>query len=200
MGRWDRNEIYRKRARFSGYRSRAAFKLLEIEDRFQILAQAQRVVDLCCAPGSWLQVIREICEKPECRIIGVDQVFVHPLDGVQILQRAIDAPNLVDEIRTCLGGFAGVVLSDCSPKLTGNKNLDRERQIWLAHVSLDIAMKLLEQKGHFVTKVFHSEKFQQFEIQLKSHFEFVKVFKPKSSFKRSPESYLVAKRFKGYQI
>jgi len=180
-----------------GYRSRAAFKLKEIENRFFILKSAQRIVDLCCAPGSWIQVIVESCKVPNCRIVGIDKVYVKPVSGAEIIQSDIDAQNLSSKILATLGGPANVVLSDCSPKLTGNKLLDRERQLWLAQISFNLASEILGKDGHFVTKVFHSAHLQELEIRLKSIFRTVKSFKPKSSFKRSPEMYIVAKKFCG---
>lgn len=197
MGKWDRRETYRREARIKGYRSRAAFKLKEIEKRFLVLKSARRIVDLCCAPGSWLQVIVENCNEPNCRIVGIDKAYVKPVSGVEIIRSAIDAHDLSSKILESLGGPANVVLSDCSPKLTGNKTLDRERQLWLAQLSLSLASETLEKDGHFVTKVFHSAHLRELETHLKSFFRIVKSFKPQSSFKRSPEMYLIAKEFYG---
>ncbi len=196
MGTWDRHEPYRKRARKSGYRSRAAFKLLEIEKHFHILQGAQRVVDLCCGPGSWLQVVQQICSQ-DCHIIGIDSVKIQPLQGVEIIQYPIDDPELVPLLLAKFGSLVNVVLSDCAPKLTGSKTLDRQQQLFLAETSLLVAQQLLEKKGHFVSKLFQSEQFKAYEIRLKRTFDFVKSFKPKSSFKRSPEMYFIAKGFKG---
>jgi 23S rRNA (uridine2552-2'-O)-methyltransferase len=180
-----------------GYRSRAGFKLLEIDKRFEILKDVHRVVDLCCAPGSWLQVVRERCVTPESVIVGVDSSYVRPIQGVHIIQESIESPNLVLELNNILQKKADVVLSDCAPKLSGNKSLDRERQLWLAKLSLQLAKELLEKKGNFVTKVFQSDAFRDFTIRVKECFRLVKTFKPQSSFKRSPEMYLIAKGYRG---
>lgn len=197
MSKWNRGETYRRQAKALGYRSRAAFKLLEIERRFGLLRHARRVVDLCCAPGGWLQVVIELCGDSGCQIVGVDLVHVKPIQGVELMQASIDDPNLVSGVLERLGGQASVVLSDCSPKLTGNKTVDRERQVWQAQTSLRLALQILGQKGHFVTKIFDSNQARKLEAQARELFQSVKIFKPKASFKSSPEMYLVAKGFLG---
>ncbi len=196
MKRWKKDEAYRKKARKVGYRSRAAFKILDIDQRFEILKKATRIVDLCCSPGSWLQVVKERVDS-DAVIIGIDVAFVKPIPGVHILQSSIESPELVTHLLELLEKPAHVVLSDCSPKLSGNKSLDRERQLWLAKLSFQLATKLLDKNGHFVTKVFQSDEFQKFISQAKEQFHSVKTYKPQSSFKRSPEMYLIAKGFCG---
>ena len=197
MKRWKKNEVYRKQARKAGFRSRAAFKLLEIDQRFEILKHATRIIDICSAPGSWLQVVKERCTNPETVIVGIDTAYVKPIPGVHIIQCSIESPELDAQLAELLEGSAHVILSDCSPKLSGSKSLDRERQLWLAQLSLNLAKRLLAKKGHFVTKVFQSDEFRNFIIETKNHFLSVKTYKPQSSFKRSPEMYLIAKGFKG---
>jgi len=195
MSKWQKDEAFRKRAKKEGYRSRAAFKLLEIEARFNVFKAVTRVVDLCSAPGSWLQVARELCPAPDNIIIGVDIVHIRTLPGIQIIQGSIEDPGIVSRILETLGEPAHIVLSDCSPKLSGNKTLDRDRQLWQATCSFDLARQLLAKNGNFVTKLFQSEETNAFTSMVKNRFEFVKTFKPKSSFQRSPEMYLVAKGF-----
>ncbi|MDO8123713.1 MAG: RlmE family RNA methyltransferase [Candidatus Hermodarchaeota archaeon] len=197
MSTWKKNETFRKQARKAGYRSRAAFKLLEIEQKFGILRKANRIVDLCSAPGSWLQVAQEKCNQSDYKIVGVDLNYIRPIEGVSVIQASIEESDLVSQILEQLTLPAHVVLSDCSPKLSGKKVLDRERQLWQAKLSLQIAVQLLEKRGHFVTKVFQTSEFQEFITQVKDYFKSVKSFKPKSSLKRSPEMYLIAKEFKG---
>jgi 23S rRNA (uridine2552-2'-O)-methyltransferase len=197
MSRWRRNEAFRRQARRAGYRSRAAFKLLEIEEKFGLMKRANRVVDLCSAPGSWLQVVKEKCSVADYRIVGVDFTHIRPIEGVVVIRSSIEEPDIVSKIMEYLEHPAHLVLSDCSPKLTGKKTLDRERQLWQAQLSLQIAEQLLEKKGNFVTKVFQTNEFQDFTSQVKRRFNSVKSFKPKSSLKRSPEMYLIAKGFRG---
>jgi len=193
--RWRRNESYRRRARAEGYRSRAAYKLLEIERRFGILRGARRVVDLCCAPGSWMQVVTRVC--PNCRIVGVDVAYVVPLEGVEIIRNSIEEPSLISEIIEKLGGLADVVLSDCSPKLTGSKILDVERQGWLVRISLELAVKILQREGRFVAKVLQSKGTQELISLARIYFDYVRLFKPEASFKGSREMYLIARGFRG---
>ncbi|MFX1319490.1 MAG: RlmE family RNA methyltransferase [Promethearchaeota archaeon] len=197
MTRWKKDEVYRRQARKAGYRSRAAFKLLEIDDRFEIFKDTTRIVDLCCAPGSWLQVIKERCDVSKTSIIGIDIVYVKPIPGVNIIQSCLEAPELANQVLGVLEKPAQVVLSDCAPKLSGNKSLDRERQLWLAKLSFQFATKLLEREGRFVTKVFQSDEFRDFVLMTRKSFRLVKTYKPQASFKRSPEIYLVAKGFSG---
>ncbi len=196
MSRWDKREPYRRKARAMGYRARAAYKLLEIEKRFKILHGAKRIVDLCCAPGSWLQVVTQHCKETDLDIIGVDIAPLKPVDDVKIIQSSIDAPDLAFRIREQLGGLANLVLSDCSPKLTGNKTLDRERQAYLGKKSLAIALEVLSKRGHFVTKLFQSEYTQELVTWTKNRFDFIRLFKPSASLPRSPEIYLIAKYFR----
>ncbi|MFX1577197.1 MAG: RlmE family RNA methyltransferase [Promethearchaeota archaeon] len=197
MERWTKNETYRRKARKTGYRSRAAFKLVEIDERFDVLKQAIRVVDLCSAPGSWLQVVKERCIGSNVVIIGIDMVHIKPIPGVHIIQSSIESPDLVTQILSKLEQPAQVLLSDCSPKLTGTKSLDRARQLWLAKLSYEYATKILEKRGHFITKVFQSIEFDDFITSVGNSFRSVKTYKPQSSFKRSPEMYLIAKGFRG---
>ena len=197
MKRWKKNEVYRKQARKAGLRSRAAFKLLEIDNRFEILKHANRIIDICSAPGSWLQVVKERCKDPDTVIVGIDITYLKPIPGVHIIQSSIESPELEDQLTELLKKPVQVILSDCSPKLSGSKSLDRERQLWLAQLSFNLAKKFLAKKGHFVTKVFQSDEFRDFIFDIKKHFLSVKTYKPQSSFKRSPEMYLIAKGFKG---
>jgi 23S rRNA (uridine2552-2'-O)-methyltransferase len=127
--------------------------------------------------------------------VGVDVAYVEPIEGVELMQTSIDAPDLVSRMLERLGGPATVVLSDCSPKLTGNKTVDWERQVWQAQTCLGLALKLLDRNGHFVTKVFDSNQARKLEAQTRKLFQSVRTFKPKASFKSSPEMYLVAKGF-----
>jgi 23S rRNA (uridine2552-2'-O)-methyltransferase len=195
--KWQKDEVFRRRAKKEGYRSRAAYKLLEIEDRFNIFKAATRIVDLCCAPGSWLQVARELCSDSDSIVIGVDIVRIRAIPQIHIIQGSIDDPKIVSRILEQLGQPAHVVLSDCSPKLTGNKTLDRDRQLWQATCSFQLALKLLVKNGNFVTKMFQSEETKKFTTAVQERFQFVKSFKPKASFPQSPEMYLVAKGFRG---
>lgn len=197
MSRWKKDEVFRRQAKKEGYRSRAAFKLLEIEARFRIFTDAKRIVDLCSAPGSWLQVAQELCKSPDSIIVGVDIARIQPIPRTQIIQGSIDDPEIAPRILGLLEQPAHVVLSDCSPKLSGNKRLDRERQLWQATLSLQLALQLLAKGGNFVTKIFQSGETKGFISKVQSTFQFVKTFKPKSSFQRSPEMYLIAKGFQG---
>jgi len=197
MAKWKKDEAYRKRAREAGYRSRAAFKLLEIEEQFSIFKHAKRIVDFCSAPGSWLQVIKECCKIPDCSIVGIDINYIQPLSGVHLIRSSIDDPKLKSQILELLQKPANLVLSDCSPKLTGSKAVDKERQLWQAKMSLHLALQLLEKDGHFVTKIFQSGEFRDFITHVKQYFNVVKTFKPNSSFQRSPEMYVIAKYFQG---
>ncbi|MGQ4834067.1 MAG: RlmE family RNA methyltransferase [Candidatus Asgardarchaeia archaeon] len=200
MGKkWITNHIrdrYYRAAKKSGYRSRAAYKLLQIQKRFKILRPGSVVLDLCCSPGSWLQVIRRFVGERGI-VVGVDLVKVPKLNGVLFIQADIYDSDIVKKIVQLSNREKfDVVLSDCSPKLSGVKDLDNFRQIALAERSLEIALSLLKKNGTFVTKVFQGQEFEKYSKKVKDSFLKVFFFKPFASRQKSPEMYIIAKILK----
>ncbi|MHA1506267.1 MAG: RlmE family RNA methyltransferase [Candidatus Asgardarchaeia archaeon] len=197
-GRWieerKRDEFYRM-AKSEGYPSRAAYKLIEINEKFKIMKKGDHVLDLGCAPGGWLKVSREAVGE-DGFVLGVDLVPTK-VEGTHFMRGDIMDEKILDEIVEVHQKKFNVVLSDCAPKLTGFKDLDEARTLLLAERALHIAKNLLKKGGNFVVKFFMGKDFEGFLRKIKGIFSSVKTFKPPASRKRSNEIYIVAKGFKG---
>jgi 23S rRNA (uridine2552-2'-O)-methyltransferase len=185
-----RQDFYYRKAKFEGYRSRASYKLLQIQERYRIVQRGDIVVDLGAAPGGWLQVIREL----DATAIAVDLQQIAPLDGVTSIRADITAPDIVIERIHELVGQVNVVVSDAAPNLSGVWSLDHARSIDLSSCALKIAKGVLKTGGNFVVKVFQGDLFDMFTREVRAHFSFVKSFNPQASRKQSAEIYIVAKR------
>ena len=197
--RWIKDHVrdtYYKSAKKEGYRSRAAYKLIQIQKKFKILRPGISVLDLCCAPGSWLQVIRRFV-GPSGFIVGVDIEKMPKLKDITFIQADIFSDDIIEKVVNISGkkNF-DAVLSDCSPKLSGIKDLDNFRQISLAERSLEIAQALLNTHGVFVSKLFQGAEFKKYTQRVKEIFQKVFFYKPPASRQQSPEIYIVAKRLK----
>lgn len=189
------NDPYVRRAKAEGYRSRAAYKLSELDARFGLLRQAQRVVDLGIAPGGWSQVVRRTA--PRAIVVGVDLLPVDPIDGVTIFQHdfmADDAPAL---LMAALGGAPDVVLSDMAANTVGHPQTDALRTMALVETAFAFAIEVLAPGGAFVAKVFAGGADSDLVAQMKRHFATVKHAKPPASRKGSVEWFVVAQGFKG---
>lgn len=185
---WLRRHVtdhYVKQARKQGYRSRAAFKLLELDKKESLLKSGQTVVDLGAAPGGWSQVAAEKV-KPGGRVIAIDLVEIAPISGVTVLKG--------DFRQVAFDARADVVLSDLSPNLSGIPNVDQARWLELAQGAVELCRKTLKPDGVFVVKAFHGEAFDALMERLKAVFEKVKVVKPPASRGESAETYVVARR------
>jgi 23S rRNA (uridine2552-2'-O)-methyltransferase len=186
-----RQDFYYRKAKFEGYRSRASYKLLQIQERYRIVQRGDVVVDLGAAPGGWLQVIRKL----DATAIAVDLQQIAPLDGVTSIRADITAPEIVVERIQELVGEVNVVVSDAAPNLSGVWSLDHARSIDLSSCALKIATGVLKTGGNFVVKVFQGDLFETFTREVSAHFSFVKSFNPRASRKQSAEIYVVAKRY-----
>jgi 23S rRNA (uridine2552-2'-O)-methyltransferase len=186
-----RQDFYYRKAKFEGYRSRASYKLLQIQERYRIVQRGDVVVDLGAAPGGWLQVIRKL----DATAIAVDLQQIAPLDGVTSIRADITAPEIVVERIQELVGKVNVVVSDAAPNLSGVWSLDHARSIDLSSCALKIATGVLKTGGNFVVKVFQGDLFETFTREVSAHFSFVKSFNPRASRKQSAEIYVVAKRY-----
>ncbi len=189
------NDPYVAAAQRQGYRSRAAFKLIELDERFQLLRQGNHVVDLGCAPGGWTQVAVERA-GPRGRVVGVDLVEMSPISGAAILQADLTDPAAVGEITRALGGGADVVLSDMAPATTGHAATDHLRIVALAEAAFAVAEDILEPGGSFVTKVFQGGAEGELLARLKQSFAELRHAKPPASRAESAETYVVAKGFR----
>ena len=189
------NDPYVKRARAEGYRSRAAYKLIELDERFDFLKGANRIVDLGIAPGGWTQVVRQ--RLPQAIVVGIDLLPMDPIEGATILQMDFmddKAPALLSE---ALGGPADLVLSDMAANTVGHPQTDHLRTMALVEAALLFATEVLRPGGAFVAKVLAGGADSQLVTELKRRFATVKHAKPPASRKGSSEWYVVAQGFKG---
>ena len=188
-----KNDAYYKRAQKEGVRSRAAFKIRQIQSKFMIFNNAKRVLDLCCAPGSWIEEVRR--EFDNISVFGVDMAKINPIEGVIFIQGDILADSLMPQLTEHLSEGVDVVLSDCAPKFTGSKETDNARQIFLIQRVFKIASSFLNEGGNLVCKLFDGNYIPNLRSYLKQNFEKIYLFKPEASRKRSPELYLIGKSY-----
>lgn len=190
-------EYYHLRAKEEGYRSRAAFKLIQLEERFHVFKGARKVLDLGSAPGGWLQVANEAIGG-EGLILGVDLREIRDLGlpGVETLVGDITSEDTLQEIREFFQGKVDVILSDMAPDVSGVWDLDQFRQIHLARITLVVADEILRRDGWLVVKTFQGSEHEKYVHEVREMFERVKIVKPKASRKQSAEIYLVAHRLK----
>lgn len=191
-----RNDYYYKKAKKMDYRSRAAFKLKQIDDRFHILRKGARVVDLGAAPGGWLQVAREVV-GPTGKVVGLDMQSIEPIDDVIVIRGDIREEETVDELFSQIGGKVDVVLSDMSPHISGSYSMDHARSVELCHHGLAFASKVLKKRGCMVMKIFQGDLMQDFLAEVRKHFGEVRLHGPKASRSSSSEIYIIAKGFLG---
>ena len=189
------NDPYVKQAKAEGYRSRAAYKLTELDERFGLVRGAKRVVDLGIAPGGWSQVVRK--RAPKATIVGIDLLETEPLEGVEILLMDFMAEDAPDRLIEALGGAPDLVLSDMAANTVGHKQTDHLRTMALVEAAAWFAVETLEEGGAFVAKVLAGGTDKDLLDLLKKHFRTVKHAKPPASRKGSSEWYVVAQGFKG---
>ena len=189
------NDPYVRRAKAEGWRSRAAFKLLELDEKFSLLKPGMRVVDLGCAPGGWLQVCAKTVGKKGV-IVGIDYLHVPAVAGTDILEMDFLDEETPDQLKQALNGDADLVLSDMAAPTTGHRSTDHLRIVALAEAALDFAEDVLAPGGAFVCKVFAGGAEGDLLNRLKQNFAVVKHAKPKSSRSDSAEKYVVATGFR----
>ena len=189
------NDPYVKRAHAEGYRSRAAYKLIELDERFGFLQGARAVVDLGIAPGGWAQVVRKQC--PKARVVGIDLLFVDPIVGVEIVQMDFMSDAAPRWLRDNLGGPADLVLSDMAANTVGHAQTDHLRTMGLVEAAVEFACEVLQPGGAFVAKSLAGGADSDLVATLKRNFASVKHAKPPASRKGSSEWYVVAQGFKG---
>ena len=188
------NDPYVKRAKAENYRSRAAFKLLELDERFGLLKGAKAVVDLGIAPGGWSQVVRR--KVPQGRVVGIDLLPTDPIDGVTILQMDFMDESAPEKLRDALGSEADLVLSDMAANTVGHQQTDHLRTMALVEAGLLFATEVLRPGGAYVAKVLAGGADNQLVAEMKRHFTTVKHAKPPASRKDSSEWYVIAQGFK----
>ena len=188
------NDPYVRAAKEQGWRSRAAFKLLEMDDRYNLIAKGARVIDLGAAPGGWAQVA---VKRGAARVVGVDLLPMDPVPGATILVGDFMDDAMPGRLSELLGGEADLVLSDMAPNTTGHNATDHLRIMGLADLALHFAVGMLSPGGAFVAKVFQGGSERTMLEQMKRHFAVVRHAKPPASRKGSSELYVVATGFRG---
>jgi 23S rRNA (uridine2552-2'-O)-methyltransferase len=180
-----RKDFYFKKAKQEGYLARSVYKLLEINKKYNLIEKNSTVLDLGCAPGSWIQA---------CLKLKVKEVI-----GVDLKETKISNPNFIflkeDITKFKIDQKFNVILSDLAPSTSGNKDLDSSKSFELGKCALNIVKKNLKENGNFVVKIFQGEEFEDLLKNIKTHFKFCKSYKPKSTRKESKEIYIIAKNY-----
>lgn len=193
-GRWLKEHFddqYVKKSKEQGYRSRASFKLLELQDKDKLFRKGMTVVDLGAAPGGWSQVAAELVGD-QGRVVASDILEMGPLPGVEFVQGDFTEESVLNEILDVMGNeLADLVISDMAPNMSGNSGVDQPAGIYLVELALDMAKQVLKPNGNFVAKVFQGEGFDQYMADVRTHFKKVVTRKPDSSRARSREVYIV---------
>ena len=188
------NDPYVQKAKELGYRSRAAFKLEELDDKYKLITKNSLIVDLGCAPGGWMQAA---FKRGARRIVGIDILPVEAVPGAEILQMDFMAEDAPEKLKEHLDRAPDLVMSDLAANTTGHRQTDHLKTVALVEAAAEFAMDVLAPGGHFVTKVFQGGAEEVLLKRLRARFDFVRHAKPASSRKGSPEIYLVAKSFRG---
>ncbi len=189
------NDPYVRKAKAEGYRSRAAYKLLELDERFGFLRGQKKIIDLGIAPGGWSQVVKR--RTPAATVVGIDLLPVDPIDGVTILQMDFMDDAAPDRLTEALGGAADLVLSDMAANTVGHQQTDHLRTMALVEAGLAFAIDVLRPGGAYVAKVFAGGADADLVAEMKRNFTTVKHAKPPASRKDSSEWYVIAQGFKG---
>ena len=193
------NDPYVAQAKRDGYRSRAAYKLIEIDQRYHVLKAGQRIVDLGAAPGGWSQIAAKKVgvENGKGKIVGIDLLPIEPLAGVHFEVLDFLAPEAPDRLKAMLGGKADIVLSDMAANTTGHKKTDHIRIVAIAELAVDFACEVLCEGGAFLAKVFQGGTEGDLLKRLKTNFSAVHHVKPNASRAGSAELYVLATGFRG---
>jgi len=189
---WGRDKVY-IRARQEGFRSRAAYKLIEIQRRFNVIRRSDNVIDLGAAPGSWLQVVRGLTDG---RVLGIDLSPIPPMENIETIVGDLTDPGVAEKARDLLCTVS-VVVSDASPRLSGHKSYDQARAIALGTESLHFACSVLKPGGNFIVKSFQGTDFSDLFEEVRQHFHSVRACNVQATRKGSTEIYIVAKNFTG---
>lgn len=191
------DDSYVKRSQEDGYRSRASYKLLELNDKDRLITPGMTVVDLGSAPGGWSQVAAGLVGD-KGRVVATDILPMDGMAGVEFLQGDFTEQEVVNELLDLLdGATADLVISDMAPNMSGIRDIDQPQVMYLAELALELARTILRPGAYFLVKVFQGEGIEAYQRELRDSFKTVKVRKPKASRARSREVYLLAADFKG---
>jgi len=187
-----KRDHYRILARENGYRSRSAYKLIQLNLKYKLFRKGDVVVDIGCAPGGWLQVLAEQIGS-NGKIVGVDLHSIEPLKNVTLLQGSVEDAKLAGNLLDTTHSYFDVLLSDLSPRVSGIWQYDHVRQISLSLNALQLALKILRDGGNAIFKVFEGEMANEFKEEVANNFATIMISKPKASRQESSEFYIVCK-------
>ena len=190
------NDPYVAEAQRLGYRSRAAFKLIQLDEKFHFLGKGKRIVDLGCAPGGWTQVA-VMRNKGAGKVVGIDILETQPIVGATLIQQDFSEPEAAEKLKILLDGKADIVMSDMAANTIGHQQTDHLRTIALVEIAYEFAKEVLDKGGIFITKVFKGGMENTLLADIKKNFAKVVHAKPDASRQGSPEEYLVAIGFRG---
>jgi 23S rRNA (uridine2552-2'-O)-methyltransferase len=185
-----RKDPYYRAAKKAGYRSRSAFKIRQMAKDHKLLHGVDIVLELCSAPGGWTQILHEL--NSSLKIVAIDLEAMPPVQGAHFIEGSILDDDVIEQAQQLIGNPFDLVLSDCSPKVSGQWDLDVIRQLELAERTFEIAHKVLGPNGKALAKVFQGPGFQEFLQDIKKRFNSIKLIKPPASRKTSAEIYLLA--------
>lgn len=189
------NDPYVAESKRLGYRSRAAFKLIQLDEKFHFLGKGKTIVDLGCAPGGWTQVAVER-NKGTGKVVGIDILEAEPINGATLICQDFTEPEAADKLKELLNGEADIVMSDMAANTTGHQQTDHLRTIALVEIAYEFAKEVLAENGIFIAKVFKGGAEAGLLSDIKKRFKKVSHAKPDASRQGSPEEYLVAIGFK----
>lgn len=189
-----KQEHFYRKAKRMHYRSRAAFKLIQIDQRFQALRPGDAVVDLGASPGGWAQVAKDAVGESG-KVIGVDLAHCRPLEGVEFIRGDINSPETIQELLSRFGGRADVVISDMAPNISGNYPTDHARSVHLGQCVLGVCDRILREGGRMVMKVFMGDLFNELMEDVRSRFPQVSVHTPEATRKESSEVYVIGEGY-----
>jgi len=198
MTRWyqeKKQEHFYKKAKKEGYRARSAYKLKQLQKKFNIISPGDTVVDLGAAPGGWSQVAKELVGSNGL-IVGIDLQRIKPIQGIIFFKGDITEQSSLTKIKQSIGSTgAQVVISDMAPNISGNYSIDHARSIYLSQQAFHVAEQLLADQGNFICKIFEGELLAEFISTVKNRFKSIKRISPQASRKSSSELYLIGKSF-----
>jgi 23S rRNA (uridine2552-2'-O)-methyltransferase len=191
-----RTDEFHKKSKQDGYYARSAYKLLNIDQKFNIFKNVQFVLDLGASPGSWLQVAASKVKSSKSKIMGVDRKRIKPIEGVYQIHMDVYSDELEDEMRQYFTEGIDLVMSDMAPNTSGNKTLDSARSIDLVSRAYEISRPHLRKKAKFIAKLFQCHEINALKHKIEADFEKVQYFKPKASRQHSREMFLIALGYK----
>ena len=192
-----RSDGFYKMAKREGYRSRAAYKLKQIQERHKVIKTGDYVLDLGSAPGGWLQMGIEMV-GPQGKVVGIDLQRIAPIEGATILRGDVTKKSTQDKlIALSEEKLYDVVISDMAPEMSGNYSIDHAKSIYLTEMAIEVASRMMRKNGNFVGKVFQGEMIEDLLADLKKQFWSVKRYSPEASRSRSAEVFLICKGFNG---